>query len=154
MNATNETYLCQWTANGLVYKLYEIPREEIDEGSDEEFPAHNLIGLDSGNVRRFDETFDRAYDRVTLAQRNTVAEVFESAIPEAREILLQYAATYWQAETYRRGELKSIDFPRRASAEEALADVRGIPEGDETGAAVEWIDNDGKCINTGRMIEA
>ena len=99
MNATNETCLCQWTANGLVYKLYVIPREKIDAGSDD-------------------------------------------------------PTTYWQAETYRHGQLKSIDFPRRATAEEALADDQSILKSDEIGAAVEWVAIDGKSINTGRVIVA
>ena len=87
-------YVSQWrAANGLVYKLYAIPREEIDEGSDEDFPAHNVIGLDSGHVCRFAETFDRAYDRLTSVQRNIIAELVESCTcDQCREILLQYAS--------------------------------------------------------------
>jgi hypothetical protein len=60
--------------------------------------------------------------------------------------------TYWQAETYRGEQLDSIDFPRRETVDEALSDARGAIEGAETGAAVEWIDDDGKITNTGRSI--
>ena len=92
MNAT-DNFIISWNgSDGLTYKLYEIGREEIDEGSDEDYPAHNLIGLDSGNVRRFEETLDLAYDRLTKAQRQLVAEILESAtVPdEARNLLEQY----------------------------------------------------------------
>lgn len=63
------TLLESWKANGLAWKLYEIPRGALDcdeagnAPADESRPAHYLVGLDSGNVRRVEETLDRAYDR-------------------------------------------------------------------------------------------
>ena len=54
--------LTEWDANGLRYKLLEVPRMAIDEDEDEA-NAHLLIGIDSGKVRRVDVLLDVAYGR-------------------------------------------------------------------------------------------
>ena len=76
-------------ADELMYKLALIPRDAIDEDSDEG-DALYLIGLDSGNVRRFEEVLDTAYERFTHTQRARVAWVLNEngEVPsEAREAL-------------------------------------------------------------------
>jgi hypothetical protein len=83
-------FVCEWEADDLTYKLYEVPREASD--SDETEPLHLLHGLDAGAVRRVDMTFDRTYDRLDREHRECAAEfVAASQTPEeARGIFALY----------------------------------------------------------------
>lgn len=97
MSAGNDTIwsaaklLCKWETNGIRYQLLSVPREAIDEDSDEA-DAHLLVGIDSGNVRRIDVMMDTAYSRgLDRHKRETVAEAMESAPQKAREVLKRYA---------------------------------------------------------------
>lgn len=56
------TLVTEWDCRGLRYKLYRVPREAIDEGSNEP-DAYLLHGLDNGNVRRVEVLIDTAYGR-------------------------------------------------------------------------------------------
>jgi hypothetical protein len=82
--------LTEWDANGLRYKLLEVPRMAIDEDEDEA-NAHLLIGIDSGNVRRVDVLLDVAYGR-EISDIETVRTAAESAPEDAADILNEYLA--------------------------------------------------------------
>ena len=82
--------ITEWEANGLTYKLLEVPRIAIDEDEDES-NAHLLIGLDSGAVRRVDVLLDTAYGR-EISDLDAVREAAETAPEEASEILNSYLA--------------------------------------------------------------
>ena len=80
--------ITEWEANGLSYKLLEVPRSAIDE-DDDESNAHLLIGLDTGAVRRVDVLLDTAYGR-EISDLDAVREAAETAPEEASEILNSY----------------------------------------------------------------
>lgn len=82
--------ITEWDANGLRYKLLEVPRSAIDEDEDEA-AAHLLIGIDSGNVRRVDVLLDVAYGR-EISDLDAVGEAAETAPEEAADILNEYLA--------------------------------------------------------------
>ncbi len=63
IDVTQQELIATWTSGDLVYKLFLIDREAIDEGVDDENDVYDLIGIDSGNVRRVAERFDDAYGR-------------------------------------------------------------------------------------------
>jgi len=77
--------ISEWEANGLIYKLLEVPRSAIDEDDDNGDP-HLLIGLDTGAVRRLDLLLDTAYGR-EISDLDAVREAAETAPVEASEIL-------------------------------------------------------------------
>ena len=77
-----------WDANGLRYDLFAVPRDAIDEGSDEP-DAHLLIGRDQGNVRRVDVLMDAAYGR-TIEGIEDVEAAMESVEGDILEILRSY----------------------------------------------------------------
>lgn len=92
MSTENEIWnaaelLTEWDANGLRYKLLEVPRTAIDEDEDEA-NAHLLIGLDSGNVRRVDVLLDVAYGR--RPEGDGLADAFETAPADVKIILEKY----------------------------------------------------------------
>jgi len=82
--------ITEWEANGLTYKLLEVPRITIDEDEDES-NAHLLIGLDSGAVRRVDVLLDTAYGR-EISDLDAVRDAGETAPADAAEILNGYLA--------------------------------------------------------------
>lgn len=87
-------FLVEWDGKNnigdtLRYKLLEVPREAVDEDSDE-CNAHLLIGLDSGNVRRVDEMLDMAYDRAEDIDTSVLLAAIKSAPEEAKDILNEY----------------------------------------------------------------
>jgi hypothetical protein len=77
--------------DNLRYKLLEVPREAVDEDSDD-CNAHLLIGLDSGNVRRVDEMLDMAYDRAADIDVSVLIAAIECAPDDAKDILNEYVA--------------------------------------------------------------
>jgi hypothetical protein len=81
----------EWNHDGLRYKLYTIPREALDEDSDE-LDAHMIHGLNDGAVRWVDVTIDRAYGRFEREDREFVEDLLtHKNIPgKAREILESY----------------------------------------------------------------
>ena len=80
----------EWDHNELRYKLFTVPRDAVDEDSDES-AAHLLISLDSGNVRREDIILDTAYGReIAKGDLATIADAIQSAPPSARSILAEY----------------------------------------------------------------
>ena len=84
--------ITEWDANGLRYKALSIPREAIDE-DDDNGPALMVIGLDSGNVRRVDELFDPAYDRMKYGEfQVSLDEILEHAPEEVREFAEEIGA--------------------------------------------------------------
>jgi hypothetical protein len=87
-------FLVEWDGKNSIgdtlrYKLLEVPREAVDEESDEG-NAHLLIGLDSGNVRRVDESLDIAYDRAKDIDTTVLLAAITSAPEEAKNILNEY----------------------------------------------------------------
>jgi hypothetical protein len=63
--------------------------------------------------------------------------------------------TYWQAEAWRGEKSINLEFPHRATAEEALADIRAVK--DTVGADVqffasEWRGDHDFAKNTGRSV--
>jgi hypothetical protein len=83
-------FLGSWTGTALVYKLYRIPRallNALDEDGDD---AHNLIGLDAGNVRRVDITLDMAYGQSIRGKKEYVEDAISSAPESAVKILKPY----------------------------------------------------------------
>lgn len=83
-------FLTEWDADGLRYKLLEVPRTAIDEDEDED-NAHLLIGIDSGKVRRVDVLLDVAYGR-EISDIEAVRTAAESAPEDAADILNKYLA--------------------------------------------------------------
>ena len=81
-------FLGEWDAeSGIRYKLYSVPRDAIDDGSDEP-PAYLLHGIDSGNVRRVDILMDLAYQReINRFSADRIAEARLQAPAEMAEIL-------------------------------------------------------------------
>ena len=82
--------ITEWEANGLTYKLLEVPRIALDE-DDDESNAHLLVGLDSGAVRRVDVLLDTAYGR-EISDLAAVRDAGETAPEDAAEILNGYLA--------------------------------------------------------------
>ena len=88
-----EKFLCSWKHGTDIWKLFEIPRDAIDDDSDERYPAHNVIKIDSSGIRRYDDTFDLAYCRHTKLHRQMVDKILETCDdPKARTILGPYSA--------------------------------------------------------------
>ena len=80
-------FITEWTSTDLTYKLLSVPREAIDEDSDEA-DALLLIGLDSGGVRRVDVLIDTAYSReLSIDDIDAVWKASETAPSEHREEL-------------------------------------------------------------------
>lgn len=77
-------FLTEWDHDGLRYKALEVPRDAIDE-DDDEVPALMVIGIDSGNVRRYSELFDQAYSRMDGLEKAELVEILEHAPEEVRE---------------------------------------------------------------------
>ena len=85
-------FITEWwgKVDNLQYKLFVIPREAIDDDPEED-GAHLIIGTDGGGVRRVDELLDKAYSRLTNANRMFVSQLLETDIPgEAKTILGMY----------------------------------------------------------------
>lgn len=75
-------FVTEWDKNDLRYKLYTVPREAIDEDSDETSNAILVHGIDSGNVRRVDELLDPAYGRMDGEQIAFIDElIYDDATP-------------------------------------------------------------------------
>lgn len=73
----------------LRYKLYHVPREAIDEGSDEP-DALLLHGIDNGAVRRVDVLIDSAYGRKLDAEdKQIVNDALRIAPAEAWDLIVQ-----------------------------------------------------------------
>lgn len=92
----NTEFLGSWHGSliggmSVTYKLYRVPREELDEGS-EDPDAYDLIGLDDGNVRRLDLTIDTAYQRWNGTDNEEVEKAAETAPSIIRDILLNAIA--------------------------------------------------------------
>ena len=85
-------FITEWDHEGLRFKALFVPREAIDEDS-EEYGALLVIGLDSGNVRRYEELFDPAYCRMGREDRDMLAELLEHAPEEVRECAENIRAT-------------------------------------------------------------
>lgn len=81
----------EWNHDGLRYKLFTVPREAIDEDSDE-CPAHLIIGIDDGNVRRIEQVIDIAYGRFEQNDHDFIEKLLahKSTPDEAIEILNEY----------------------------------------------------------------
>ena len=91
-NANMELVASWWrAADNLTYKLLKIDRSEIDEDS-AEGPAYNLVGIDSGNVRRVDISLDDAYGRDEYIDRELIEELSDCAPTDAKDILGRYFA--------------------------------------------------------------
>jgi hypothetical protein len=77
-----------WPHGGGTCKLFPVPREEIDEESDEP-DAWDMIWVDqSSGIRRFEVRLDGAYGReIGRDERRRVGEYAASAPDEARDIL-------------------------------------------------------------------
>lgn len=85
-------FLTEWNHDGLRYKALSVPREAIDEDSDEA-PALMIIGIDDGNVRRVDELFDPAFDRMKYGEfQVSLGEILEHAPEEVREFAEEIGA--------------------------------------------------------------
>jgi predicted ATPase len=68
--------------------------------------------------------------------------------------------TYWKAESYKSGELHSIDFPERKTraeatcdAEEYLSELGEFDARHITAAVVEWLEENGDVTNTGNFAD-
>jgi hypothetical protein len=68
--------------------------------------------------------------------------------------------TYWKAESYKSGELNSINFPERETQAEATCDAEdflsGLGEFDSrhiTAGVVEWESDGESATNTGRFAD-
>ena len=86
-------FIAEWNYGGKRWKLYEVPRKEIDEGSRCK-PAHLLHGIDlSTNICRWDELLDTAYMRKIdpMSKEFFREELIPSAPPEAAAILKKYS---------------------------------------------------------------
>jgi hypothetical protein len=71
--------IAEWNGNnGIVYRLFEIDRRDVDEGSDEP-SVYNLVGIDRGGVRRVDVDFDIAYNRRVDIDEKDLSESLENA---------------------------------------------------------------------------
>jgi hypothetical protein len=85
--------LITWDHGAGICKLIRVPREEIDEGSDDP-DAWDLLWIEaSTNVRRTDIRLDTAAGRddgITDDQRDQVVEYMETAPDEARAVLRPY----------------------------------------------------------------
>lgn len=77
-------FLVEWDHEGLRYKALSVPREAIDEDSDEDYPALMIIGIDSGGVRRVDELFDPAYGRMGREEKESICEILSHAPKEIK----------------------------------------------------------------------
>ena len=81
--------ITEWNSNDLRYKLFSIPRDAIDENSDEN-AAYLVIGIDNGGVRRIFELLDTAYGRITKESEIFIVDLLKTDMPvEAREILAE-----------------------------------------------------------------
>ena len=97
-------FLTEWKSDKLTYKLLSVPRDAIDEGS-EEHDASILIGIDSGGVRRVDILIDSAHGRtLTADQLDAIRTAAKSASYGYRQELcndlniLQWNAQIFDAE--------------------------------------------------------
>jgi len=66
--------------------------------------------------------------------------------------------TYWKGELYRGGEIANRSFEEREDAKTAILDIEnalddGANKKCESGAAIEWEENDGEVKNTGNYYE-
>jgi hypothetical protein len=67
-------FITEWDANGLRYKMYNVPREAIDV-DDDSMGAILIHGLDDGNVRRVDELLDPCYGRIDHDQMTFIRDL-------------------------------------------------------------------------------
>jgi hypothetical protein len=89
--ATRCPFLGAWTGKDaqITWKLYLVPRAVLD--SPIGLPdAHHLVGLDSGNVRRYDVLLDTAFGRRIDDPNEGVAAAMKAAPEWAAEILRKY----------------------------------------------------------------
>ncbi len=85
-------FVTEWDGtDGLRYKLYNVPRDAVDENSDE-INALMVLGIDDGNVRRVDQLLDTAYGRWDSDMTDTLIELF--ADPETPEEAKKYIEWY------------------------------------------------------------
>jgi hypothetical protein len=87
--------IATWTVGNMTYKFFELDRESIDEGSDEN-NAHDLVGIESRtNLRLVNERFDGAFGRRHL--RPGEDERIDAAIAAAPEVIRELMSDYgWQ----------------------------------------------------------
>jgi hypothetical protein len=79
--------LAEWDHEGLRYKAFSVPRDALDEDF-EESDALYVVGLDSGNVRRYEELFDPAFDRMTSGDKILLKAIFHQSTSEVRDFIL------------------------------------------------------------------
>ncbi len=79
-------FMLEWDANGMRMKLYRIPRQALDNESDES-DAYLLHGIDGGAVRQIDITIDRAYSRWDKRAQTELDAAMRGA-PAAAKIIL------------------------------------------------------------------
>lgn len=80
----------EWQSDEYRYKLYQVPREAIDEDSDED-DAYLLHGFDSGGVRRVDVLLDTAYSRtISDDDAEKVGAAYQTAPTTSTGILTRY----------------------------------------------------------------
>jgi hypothetical protein len=78
--------MMEWKSD-IGYKLLFVPREAIDEGS-EEADAYLLIGIDDSGIRRVDVLMDIAYGReIGLDDQDELEKSLEGAQSEAKKII-------------------------------------------------------------------
>lgn len=68
------TLITEWDHYGLRFKALSVPREVLDEDSDEP-PALVVIGLDSGNLLVYHQFFDPAFERMSQQGRSELSDL-------------------------------------------------------------------------------
>ncbi len=86
-------FLVEWDGSDdygdIRWKLLEVPRDAID-GDDDNPPAHMLLGIDNGGVRRYDILMDAAYDRWDPSEHQETLDLAIKSAPIEAKILNQY----------------------------------------------------------------
>jgi len=94
-------FITEWhdrNENGFLWKIFGVPRVAIDcdeDGKDyeDEGPAHLLLGIDDGGIRRVDIVLDLGYGRtLDKDERLQIEQAAASAPADAAEILKKYLA--------------------------------------------------------------